>query len=185
MTAIFMFVSFFEIGPGPIPWFIVAEIFSQGPRPAAIALAGCCNWTCNFIIGMFFPYLEVRVSCISTIVQYSYMPSLHKVFKIRINLTLIWSLESLWELCLRHFCSTPVRFHRFHLLACTWNKREDLWRDSSSFPPQTWSPPFQTSRRGWDGAAQGLNRGLKEDLWFMATVEWTLLLQSQNLPVMT
>lgn len=76
MTAIFMFVSFFEIGPGPIPWFIVAELFSQGPRPAAIALAGCCNWTCNFIIGMFFPYLEVRVSCIFTIVQYSYMPSL-------------------------------------------------------------------------------------------------------------
>uniref|UniRef100_A0A9J7XME5 Solute carrier family 2 member 2 n=1 Tax=Cyprinus carpio carpio TaxID=630221 RepID=A0A9J7XME5_CYPCA len=58
MAAIFLFVSFFEIGPGPIPWFIVAEIFSQGPRPAAIALAGCCNWTCNFIIAMFFPYLE-------------------------------------------------------------------------------------------------------------------------------
>ncbi|TRY82557.1 hypothetical protein DNTS_005861 [Danionella cerebrum] len=57
MAAIFMFVSFFEIGPGPIPWFIVAEIFSQGPRPAAIALAGFCNWTCNFIIGMCFPYL--------------------------------------------------------------------------------------------------------------------------------
>uniref|UniRef100_A0A8C6Q869 Solute carrier family 2 member 2 n=1 Tax=Nothobranchius furzeri TaxID=105023 RepID=A0A8C6Q869_NOTFU len=50
MSAIFLFVSFFEIGPGPIPWFIVAELFSQGPRPAAIALAGCCNWTSNFII---------------------------------------------------------------------------------------------------------------------------------------
>ncbi|XP_076150411.1 solute carrier family 2, facilitated glucose transporter member 2 isoform X1 [Alosa pseudoharengus] len=59
MAAIFLFVSFFEIGPGPIPWFIVAELFSQGPRPAAIALAGCCNWTSNFIVGMFFPYVEV------------------------------------------------------------------------------------------------------------------------------
>ncbi|KAJ8409635.1 hypothetical protein AAFF_G00230360 [Aldrovandia affinis] len=58
MTAIFLFVCFFEIGPGPIPWFIVAELFSQGPRPAAIALAGCCNWTSNFIVGMFFPYIE-------------------------------------------------------------------------------------------------------------------------------
>ncbi|KAM7376151.1 hypothetical protein PAMP_005896 [Pampus punctatissimus] len=58
MSAIFLFVSFFEIGPGPIPWFIVAELFSQGPRPAAIALAGCCNWTSNFIIGMTFPYIE-------------------------------------------------------------------------------------------------------------------------------
>lgn len=59
MAAIFLFVSFFEIGPGPIPWFIVAELFSQGPRPAAIALAGCCNWTSNFIIGMTFPYIQV------------------------------------------------------------------------------------------------------------------------------
>ncbi|RXM28217.1 TRAF2 and NCK-interacting protein kinase, partial [Acipenser ruthenus] len=58
MSAIFLFVSFFEIGPGPIPWFIVAEFFSQGPRPAALALAGCCNWTSNFIIGMCFPYIE-------------------------------------------------------------------------------------------------------------------------------
>lgn len=59
MTSIFLFVSFFEIGPGSIPWFIVAELFSQGPRPAAIALAGCCNWTCNFVIGMTFPYIQV------------------------------------------------------------------------------------------------------------------------------
>lgn len=58
MSAIFLFVCFFEIGPGPIPWFIVAELFSQGPRPAAIALAGCCNWTSNFIVGMTFPYIQ-------------------------------------------------------------------------------------------------------------------------------
>ncbi|XP_023680227.1 solute carrier family 2, facilitated glucose transporter member 2 isoform X2 [Paramormyrops kingsleyae] len=58
MAAIFLFVCFFEIGPGPIPWFIVAELFSQGPRPAALALAGCFNWTSNFIIGMCFPYVE-------------------------------------------------------------------------------------------------------------------------------
>lgn len=58
MSAIFLFVSFFEIGPGPIPWFIVAELFSQGPRSAAMALAGCVNWTSNFIIGMTFSYIQ-------------------------------------------------------------------------------------------------------------------------------
>ncbi|XP_041038700.1 solute carrier family 2, facilitated glucose transporter member 2 [Carcharodon carcharias] len=57
MAAIFIFVAFFEIGPGPIPWFIVAELFSQGTRPAAITIAGFCNWTCNFIVGMCFPYI--------------------------------------------------------------------------------------------------------------------------------
>lgn len=59
MSAIFLFVSFFEIGPGPIPWFIVAELFSQGPRPAAMALAGFCNWTSNFVVGLTFPYIQV------------------------------------------------------------------------------------------------------------------------------
>ncbi|NP_001085607.1 solute carrier family 2 (facilitated glucose transporter), member 4 L homeolog [Xenopus laevis] len=57
MAAIFGFVAFFEIGPGPIPWFIVAELFSQGPRPAAMAIAGFTNWTSNFIIGMGFQYV--------------------------------------------------------------------------------------------------------------------------------
>nr|XP_012312878.1 solute carrier family 2, facilitated glucose transporter member 4 isoform X2 [Aotus nancymaae] len=57
IVAIFGFVAFFEIGPGPIPWFIVAELFSQGPRPAAMAVAGFSNWTSNFIIGMGFQYV--------------------------------------------------------------------------------------------------------------------------------
>uniref|UniRef100_A0A8C8SD74 Solute carrier family 2, facilitated glucose transporter member 1 n=1 Tax=Pelusios castaneus TaxID=367368 RepID=A0A8C8SD74_9SAUR len=58
IVAIFGFVAFFEIGPGPIPWFIVAELFSQGPRPAAFAVAGLSNWTSNFIVGMGFQYVE-------------------------------------------------------------------------------------------------------------------------------
>ncbi|XP_044612334.1 solute carrier family 2, facilitated glucose transporter member 3 isoform X1 [Equus asinus] len=53
--AILIFVAFFEVGPGPIPWFIVAELFSQGPRPAAVAVAGCSNWTSNFLVGLLFP----------------------------------------------------------------------------------------------------------------------------------
>lgn len=55
IVAILVYVAFFEIGPGPIPWFIVAELFSQGPRPAAVAVAGCSNWTSNFLVGMLFP----------------------------------------------------------------------------------------------------------------------------------
>uniref|UniRef100_A0A8C3G6M5 Solute carrier family 2 member 1 n=1 Tax=Cyclopterus lumpus TaxID=8103 RepID=A0A8C3G6M5_CYCLU len=58
IVAIFSFVAFFEMGPGPIPWFIVAELFSQGPRPSAFAVAGFSNWTANFIVGMGFQYVE-------------------------------------------------------------------------------------------------------------------------------
>uniref|UniRef100_A0A8C6V163 Solute carrier family 2 member 1 n=1 Tax=Neogobius melanostomus TaxID=47308 RepID=A0A8C6V163_9GOBI len=58
IAAIFSFVAFFEIGPGPIPWFIVAELFSQGPRPAAVAVAGFSNWSANFLVGICFQYIE-------------------------------------------------------------------------------------------------------------------------------
>ncbi|XP_064408953.1 solute carrier family 2, facilitated glucose transporter member 4 isoform X2 [Latimeria chalumnae] len=58
MVAVFGFVALFEVGPGPIPWFIVAELFNQGPRPAAMAVSGFSNWTSNFLVGMFFPYAE-------------------------------------------------------------------------------------------------------------------------------
>uniref|UniRef100_A0A8C5MY38 Major facilitator superfamily (MFS) profile domain-containing protein n=1 Tax=Leptobrachium leishanense TaxID=445787 RepID=A0A8C5MY38_9ANUR len=61
IVAIFGFVALFEVGPGPIPWFIVAELFSQGPRPAAMAVSGCSNWTANFLVGMLFPYAAVSL----------------------------------------------------------------------------------------------------------------------------
>ncbi|XP_075912521.1 solute carrier family 2, facilitated glucose transporter member 1-like [Petromyzon marinus] len=58
VVAIFGFVALFEVGPGPIPWFIAAELFGQAARPTAIAVAGCCNWTANFVIAMGFQYVE-------------------------------------------------------------------------------------------------------------------------------
>lgn len=57
IVAVLGFVASFELGPGPIPWFIVAELFSQGPRPAAMAVSGFSNWTANFIVGIGFPKL--------------------------------------------------------------------------------------------------------------------------------
>ena len=59
IVAVFGFVASFEMGPGPIPWFIVAELFSQGPRPAAIAISGFSNWAANFLVGLGFQKLAV------------------------------------------------------------------------------------------------------------------------------
>ncbi|XP_072536688.1 solute carrier family 2, facilitated glucose transporter member 3 isoform X2 [Salminus brasiliensis] len=58
ILAVFGFVASFEIGPGPIPWFIATELFAQGARPAAVAVGGCSNWICNFLVAMFFPMLQ-------------------------------------------------------------------------------------------------------------------------------
>jgi MFS transporter, SP family, solute carrier family 2 (facilitated glucose transporter), member 3 len=43
---------------GPIPWLIVAEMFSGQYVAAAMGLSSIVNWICNFIVGMVFPFLN-------------------------------------------------------------------------------------------------------------------------------
>jgi len=62
------YVSFFEIGLGPIPWLIVAEMFEA--KYVAIAMSVSCqlNWACNFVVGLVFPYLQENLG------PYSFVP---------------------------------------------------------------------------------------------------------------
>lgn len=53
----FMYCGFFGLGPGSIPWMIMAELFSQGPRPNAMAFGALINWLANFIVGLIFPVI--------------------------------------------------------------------------------------------------------------------------------
>ena len=58
LVAVNVYVSFFEIGLGPIPWLIVAEMFDA--KYVAVAMATCSqvNWACNFVVGLVFPYMN-------------------------------------------------------------------------------------------------------------------------------
>jgi SP family facilitated glucose transporter-like MFS transporter 3 len=58
LVAVNIYVCFFEIGLGPIPWLIVAEMFEG--KYVAVAMSTCSqlNWACNFIIGLVFPYMN-------------------------------------------------------------------------------------------------------------------------------
>ena len=51
----------FAIGPGAIPWFIVAELFAQGPRPAAMSIAVLVNWSANCAVGLGYLPLQVKI----------------------------------------------------------------------------------------------------------------------------
>ncbi|NXH47189.1 GTR1 protein, partial [Dicaeum eximium] len=57
------FVGFFAVGPGPLPWFVGAELFPPGPRGAALALAGLVNWASNTAVAMAFPAMQVPGIC--------------------------------------------------------------------------------------------------------------------------
>uniref|UniRef100_A0A182NQ80 Major facilitator superfamily (MFS) profile domain-containing protein n=1 Tax=Anopheles dirus TaxID=7168 RepID=A0A182NQ80_9DIPT len=55
---ILLYIIFFQLGLGPIPFFIGSELFDLGPRPTAMALGSLSSWGCNFIVGMAFPTLQ-------------------------------------------------------------------------------------------------------------------------------
>lgn len=58
IAAVLFYIFFYQIGLGPIPYFIGSELFEVGPRPAAMAMGSLASWTCNFIVGMTFPTLQ-------------------------------------------------------------------------------------------------------------------------------
>ncbi|XP_069506687.1 solute carrier family 2, facilitated glucose transporter member 1-like [Ambystoma mexicanum] len=58
VLAVFVFVAFFEIGPGPIAWYITAELFGQSARPVAMGVASSWNWLNKFFVGMFYQPLQ-------------------------------------------------------------------------------------------------------------------------------
>nr|CAD7261448.1 unnamed protein product [Timema shepardi] len=62
------FVVFFAVGPGSIPWMITAELFSQGPRPAAMSIAVLINWIANFVVGIGFPTMKTALE------NYTFLP---------------------------------------------------------------------------------------------------------------
>jgi SP family facilitated glucose transporter-like MFS transporter 3 len=58
LGAVILFVTFFEIGLGPIPWLITAEYFDSKYVATAMSLASIVNWGCNFLVGLLFPYIQ-------------------------------------------------------------------------------------------------------------------------------
>ncbi|XP_044231430.1 solute carrier family 2, facilitated glucose transporter member 1 [Thunnus albacares] len=54
---VFCLISAYELGPGPISWFIAAELFDQPGRPIAMAFTSMLNWGGKFVLALLFPPL--------------------------------------------------------------------------------------------------------------------------------
>lgn len=52
--SVFGYIIAYQIGLGPIPYFIGSELFEISTRPAAMGLGSLASWLCNFYIGMTF-----------------------------------------------------------------------------------------------------------------------------------
>ncbi|XP_060600981.1 solute carrier family 2, facilitated glucose transporter member 3-like isoform X1 [Ruditapes philippinarum] len=67
VLAVVLYIIFFASGPGAIPWFFTAELFAQGPRPAAVSIGVLFNWSANFCVGLFYPFLQESINAYSFI----------------------------------------------------------------------------------------------------------------------
>lgn len=57
VASVFLFVSSFAIGLGPIPWLITSELSPTHAASSMTAIATSVNWGTNFIIALVFPLL--------------------------------------------------------------------------------------------------------------------------------
>lgn len=56
LVAVNIYVSFFEIGMGPIPWLICPEFFQGKYVAVVMSIATQVNYSCSFLVGLAFPY---------------------------------------------------------------------------------------------------------------------------------
>ncbi|RCH97292.1 Solute carrier 2, facilitated glucose transporter member 3 [Rhizopus stolonifer] len=58
VLSIYIFVGFYAIGLGVIPFVINSEVFPTYAVSASSSIALVINWLCNFIVGLIFPALQ-------------------------------------------------------------------------------------------------------------------------------
>lgn len=69
LTVVFsvLYVIFFSIGPGAIPWIITSELFGSEARGKASSLATFVNWCANFLTTVSFPFIQATFGSYSFI----------------------------------------------------------------------------------------------------------------------
>ena len=58
LVAVNVYIAFFEIGIGPIPWVIIAEMFEAKHVTVVMILCSQVGWVVNFMVSLVFPSLN-------------------------------------------------------------------------------------------------------------------------------
>ncbi|GAB0088520.1 solute carrier family 2, facilitated glucose transporter member 1 [Sergentomyia squamirostris] len=58
IACVLLYILFYQIGLGPIPYFIGSELCDVSTRAAVMSLGSLASWSGNFIVGISFPILQ-------------------------------------------------------------------------------------------------------------------------------
>ena len=68
VSLLLLFVVFYASGGAAVPWIAVSELFTQGPRAAAVSIGVFVNWLMHMVVSLVFPQLSTGP------IEYSFLP---------------------------------------------------------------------------------------------------------------
>jgi len=71
-AALLLYISFFAVSLGPLPWLYMSELFPVRLRSRGMALASVANWSSNFMVVFLFP----------VVVEFAGMPATFAMFAV-------------------------------------------------------------------------------------------------------
>jgi MFS family permease len=79
---IFIFLNLlgFGLGAGPIPWFIVSEMFPASVRAAAVSIASTSNWIIAFAVLQAFPSVKSGIGLHGAMILFSAVSLVGTIF---------------------------------------------------------------------------------------------------------
>ncbi|OHT11425.1 major facilitator superfamily transporter [Tritrichomonas foetus] len=80
LILIFCLFLFFSIGAGPIPWFIISEVFEPAVRPMASSIITSSNWIFTFLVIEIYPYLKKAITFFGCMLLFSCIAGIAAVF---------------------------------------------------------------------------------------------------------
>jgi len=79
---VLLFILGFEIGPGPLFFFLAAASFPEHIRPRALVFTNLVQWICNLAVAFFFPFLITAMGAPSTFLLLAVICACSLIFSI-------------------------------------------------------------------------------------------------------
>jgi sugar porter (SP) family MFS transporter len=80
LACILVYICAFAVGLGPVFWLLIAEIYPQHVRGAAMSTATAVNWLSNFVVALLFPIMLAELGSDVTFWIYAGICALAYVF---------------------------------------------------------------------------------------------------------
>ena len=80
IVVIFLYMFFFGAALGPVPWFVIPELFPDSVRPLASSIISSSNWICAFLVIFIYPPMKKGIGNVWTLVVFGLIAVAGAVF---------------------------------------------------------------------------------------------------------